>query len=400
MSGMSARILLSLSVLLFCVFSLSSSQTLSNLPECWQACITSANNFNCATLDVPCKFNSPSSCYRSRSSLLRTSGVCQAWNGGVLASALSCIKSTCDPSLDADLLISPLELFCDLAGVSVSSAVISSALQTATTPATMTRYVTDTVTESYYWQSTFETISTTVVVPVTGSDGHTVIVAFPVTIEPSTTVYGAPSTSIPDSHATSSPNLGYDFGSCSNPGIFYGYGLDYQSQYAFEPSDQNQFPHGASPDIATVESFICKRLRDTCHASSDAQKACNGAFDAYSGLAGQNAADVWNVALGLPATTRASTTTTVTVTSTASTAPSVTSSITSVTTTATANQAQGMGEPGTITATVTSTVGAAGSLGSPNADGGGSPFSMATQEYPQLLSLGTVLLFVILAICH
>jgi hypothetical protein len=120
-------------------------------------------------------------------------------------SALRCIKSTCDPSLNADRLISPLELTCDLAGVPISSTVVSSALQAATTTATMTGYVADTMTESYYWQSTFSTVATTIVVPVTESNGHTVIVAFPVTIEPSSTVFGSPSTSTPDVEATSSP---------------------------------------------------------------------------------------------------------------------------------------------------------------------------------------------------
>jgi hypothetical protein len=312
--------------------------------------------------------------YCSRSLLLRSTGVCRAWNGGVLTSVLTCIKSTCDSSLNTDLLLSPLELTCDLAGVPISSAVVSSAVQAATTTAVVTSYVTDTVTESYYWQSTFGTIATTVVVPVTGSDGHTLIVAFPVTIEASTTIYGSPSTSTPYIQATSSPTSGYNFGSCSNPGIFYGWGLDGESQYAFEPADQNQFPHGASPDIATVESFICNRLRAPCNATAEAQNACNDAFNAYSGLAGQNAADVWNIALGLPPTTQALTTTTLTVASTASSTSSLTFSFTSVTTTTTTTPVQGLGDPATITATVTSTVGPGGSSGSANADGGGSPF--------------------------
>jgi hypothetical protein len=330
--------------------------------------------------------------------LLRHPGVCRAWNGGVLTSVLTCIKSTCDSSLNTDLLLSPLELTCDLAGVPISSAVVSSAIQAATTTAVVTNYVTDTVTESYYWQSTFGTIATTVVVPVTGSDGRTLIVAFPVTIEPSTTIYGSPSTSTPEVEATSGPTSGYNFGSCSNPGIVYGYGLDGESQYAFEPADQNQFPRGASPDIASVESFICKHLRDKCHATAEAQNACDDAFIAYSGLAGQNAADVWNIALGLPATTQVFTTTTLTVTWTASSTSSLMSSVTPVTTTTTTTQGRALGDPVTITATVTTTVGQAGSSGNTNSDGGGSPFSMAIRECPQVLSLGLVLFFVIIAI--
>ena len=327
------------------------------------------------------------------------------WNGGVLTSVLTCIKSNCDNSPNTDLLLSPLELTCDLAGVPISSAVVSSAIQEATTTAVVTSYVTDTVTESYYWQSTFGTIATTVVVPVTGSDGHTLIVAFPVTIEPTTTIYGSPSTSTPNIPAASSPASGYNFGSCGNPGIVYGYGLDGESQYAFEPVDQTQFPRGASPDIASVESFICKRLRDACHATAEAQQACNDAFNAYSGLAGQNAADVWNIALGFPATTlsQAFTTTTVTVTSTTSSTPSLTPIFTSVTTTTTTTQGQGLGDPATITATVTVTVGQGGSLGDPNADGGGSPFdtqNIAIRNGAEILSILLTSLFMVFAFLY
>lgn len=349
-------------------------------------------------------------------------GVCRAWNGGVLTSLLTCIKSTCDSSLNIDLLLSPLELTCDLAGVPISSAVVSSAIQAATTTAIVTSYVTDTVTQSYYWQSSFATIATTVVIPVTDSNGRTVIVAFPVTIEPSTTIYGSPSTSTPpDARATSNPTSTstasiYNFGTCSNPGIVYGYALDGESQYSFEPADQSQFPRGASPDIASVESFICRRLCDKCDASDEAQQACNDAFNAYSGLAGQNAADVWNIALGLPVTTLPVTTTTVTVlwtaaaSASASTSTSTSTSITTdlPTTTATATTTTtrrplGLGDPGTLTATVTSTIVPGVSSGHPNADGGGSPFdpqNFATQWRPEMLSGGMVLLAVIFALLY
>jgi hypothetical protein len=309
-------------------------------------------------------------------------------------------------------LLSPLELTCDLAGVPISSAVASSAIQAATTTAIVTSYIT--VTQSYYWQSSFATIATTVVIPVTDSNDRTVIVAFPVTIEPSTTIYGSPSTSTPpEAQATSNPTSTtslYNFGTCNNPAIVYGYALDGESQYAFEPANQSQFPRGASPDIASVESFICRRLRDKCDASDEAQQACNDTFNAYSGLAGQNAADVWNIALGLPVTTLPVTTTTVTVlwTATASTSittdlPTTTATATTTTTTTTTHRPLGLGDPGTLTATVTSTIVPGVSSGNANADGGGSPFdiqSFATQWRPEMLSGGMVLLAVIFALLY
>lgn len=326
----------------------------------------------------------------------------------MLTSVLTCIKSTCDSSLNTDLLLSPLELTCDLAGVPISSAVVSSAIQAATTTAIVTSYVTDTVTQSYYWQSSFATIATTVVIPVTDSNDRTLIVAFPVTIEASTTIYGSPSTSTPPE---AQPTSVYNFGTCSNPGIVYGYALDGESQYSFEPADQSQFPRGASPDIASVESFICRRLRDKCDASDEAQRACNDAFNAYSGLAGQNAADVWNIALGLPVTTLPVTTTTVTVfwTAAASTSTSITvnsptaTATATVTATTTTQRPLGLGDPGTLTATVTSTIAGEVSSGNPNAEGSGSPFdfqSFATQWRPEMLSGGMVLLAVIFTLFY
>lgn len=309
---------------------------------------------------------------------------------------LTCIKSTCDDSLDTDLLLSPLELTCDLAGVPISSSVVSSALQAATTTAVITSYITNTVTQSYYWQSTFATIASTIVVPITESNGRTVIVGFPVTIEPSTTIYGSPSTSTPAVQSTAQPTADSYFGSCDNPGIIYGYGSDGLSQYGFKPADQTQFSRGASPDIADVESFICNQLRDTCHASAAAQRTCNDAFNAYSGLAGQNAADVWNIALGLPMASNGVETVTLTsLSSGLSTAPSWTMDSSLYSTTMTTTESPIYSFSGTLTRTVT-----AGSPNSAATDGGGSPFdtqSPASSLTPRPLYQAILILVMVLA---
>ena len=91
----------------------------------------------------------------------------------------------------------------------------------------------------------------------------------------------------------------YDFGSCSNPGIIYGFGFDSQSRYAFEPVNLTQFPHNSSLDIATIESYICNHLATVCGASTQAQSACQNAYNMYSGYEGQNAADSWNSVLNV-----------------------------------------------------------------------------------------------------
>lgn len=90
-----------------------------------------------------------------------------------------------------------------------------------------------------------------------------------------------------------------DFGSCPNPGITWDYDLDGSGQFGFAPTDQDEFPHGFSSDVSTLEVYICNRLESICNASPPAIEACHVAFELYSGLAGQNAADSWNEALSL-----------------------------------------------------------------------------------------------------
>lgn len=90
-----------------------------------------------------------------------------------------------------------------------------------------------------------------------------------------------------------------DFGSCPDPGITWDYDLDGSGQFGFAPTNQNEFPHGFSSDISSLEVYICDRLETICNASPSAVLACQVAFELYSGLAGQNAADSWNEALGL-----------------------------------------------------------------------------------------------------
>src|ERR1700751_1223549 len=101
---MFAHICFLLCVLLLGILPLSSSQTLSNLPQCWQTCITNASNFDCPALDIRCMFapKGPASYITLVIVTEKATGVCRAWNGGVLTSVLTCIKSTCDSSLSTD----------------------------------------------------------------------------------------------------------------------------------------------------------------------------------------------------------------------------------------------------------------------------------------------------------
>ena len=140
----------------------------------------------------------------------------------------------------------------------------------------------------------------TIAVVVTDSLGNTVIEGFTETIG-ATTVEGSLSVYTPAAtQPTPVPTSGGAFGSCNNPGIVYWYGLDGTSGNGFAPADETQFPRTASSDIANIESFICHQLVVACNANALGQLLCDNAFNLYSGLNGQNAADVWNVALGLP----------------------------------------------------------------------------------------------------
>lgn len=100
-------------------------------------------------------------------------------------------------------------------------------------------------------------------------------------------------------HCPPAPSKPLDFGSCSNPGITFGWNLDNSQRYGYIASNADSFPHGWSPDIATIESFICNRLESPCDAPPDTIRRCRQAFNLYSGLAGDDAVDAWNVALGL-----------------------------------------------------------------------------------------------------
>ena len=90
-----------------------------------------------------------------------------------------------------------------------------------------------------------------------------------------------------------------DLGSCSNPSIKYGWDIDGSQRYGYLPANDDDFPHGWSPDIATIESFICNRLESPCNAPAETVQRCRESFNLYSGLSGDNAIDAWNSALGI-----------------------------------------------------------------------------------------------------
>ncbi|KAI9871044.1 MAG: hypothetical protein M1830_003505 [Pleopsidium flavum] len=166
------------------------SQIISDLPQCWQNCIHNSGDFNCADLDIPC--------------------ICRISNGNFLTDVVTCVKGNCDDQLDSNLLITPLQLACNLAGTPISSAAIRNAenaqssdgegytaqrttvvvAQTTTTTADggSQGVVTETVTAAP------STRATTITETTTDSQGSTYYVVVPITMQHSTTVYSRPST--------------------------------------------------------------------------------------------------------------------------------------------------------------------------------------------------------------
>jgi len=143
------------------------SQFVSSLPQCVQTCINQSQDDNCDVTDVAC--------------------LCRASNGNFLPDLITCMHGNCDNSLDNDLLLTPLQLACDLAGVPISSAAISNAESEASSLATQ---VTTTVYESGSPSATV----TTITFVETDVQGSTATLAYPVTVGSSTTIYGQPST--------------------------------------------------------------------------------------------------------------------------------------------------------------------------------------------------------------
>lgn len=101
------------------------------------------------------------------------------------------------------------------------------------------------------------------------------------------------------SKATTSASANLDLGSCSNPTIHFGAGLDGRTDESFEPADKGDFNHGSADNIDVITSFICQQLADKCKANQAALTVCSKASSAAAQQSGQAAADAFsNVFVG------------------------------------------------------------------------------------------------------
>jgi hypothetical protein len=155
------------------------TQSVSDLPQCVQNCIDLSQDDNCSVTDVAC--------------------LCRASAGNFLPDLITCMHSECDNDLDNDLLLTPLQLICEVAGAPIPASAIRNAENQASSLAAQ---VTTTVTlggssatggaEATTTVSVASSVSTETVTET--ESGSTIYLIYPITVGSTTTVSGAPST--------------------------------------------------------------------------------------------------------------------------------------------------------------------------------------------------------------
>lgn len=152
----------------------------SSLPQCIQDCIDQSQDDNCSVTDVAC--------------------LCRASAGNFLPDLITCMHSNCD--LDDDLLLTPLQIVCEIAGAPIpESAIRNAENQASSLDAQTTTTVTVGGSSATGGSEATTTVSMTVMKSSVSTktvtktkDGSTVYVVYPITVGSTTTVSGKPST--------------------------------------------------------------------------------------------------------------------------------------------------------------------------------------------------------------
>jgi len=155
------------------------TQFVSSLPQCIQNCIDQSQDDNCEVTDVAC--------------------LCRASAGNFLPDLVTCMHGECDNSLDNDLLLTPLQLICEVAGIPIPESAIRNAENQASS---LGAQVTTTVTlggssatggsEATTTVSVASSVSTKTVSKT--ESGSTIYLIYPITVGSTTTVSGNPVT--------------------------------------------------------------------------------------------------------------------------------------------------------------------------------------------------------------
>ncbi|KAI9819985.1 MAG: hypothetical protein M1827_006555 [Pycnora praestabilis] len=196
-----APLLLTLSLFASSVVGQASS-AIAALPQCWQNCINTASDgaIHCNAGDNAC--------------------VCRSYNSDFLVNIVTCIKAGCTDQLSLSLLVEPLELYCNAAGVPIASSAIADAQNVATAAASTAATTCASATgagsssgscsgsgsssssdgssssssSSSSSESGSESGEDIITLTTTDSAGSTYLLIVPVTLGPSTTIYGETST--------------------------------------------------------------------------------------------------------------------------------------------------------------------------------------------------------------
>ncbi|KAE8453762.1 hypothetical protein EG329_009273 [Mollisiaceae sp. DMI_Dod_QoI] len=163
------------------------AQFVSSLPQCVQDCISQSQDDNCEVTDIKC--------------------LCRASAGNFLPDLITCMHGNCDNALDNDLLLTPLQLACQLAGVPIPASALRNAENEASSLASQ---VTTTVTVGGSSASGGSGATTTIdsgdtqsTVTITSTkSGKTIDEIYPVTMDSTTTISG-PTSTITASHTVS-----------------------------------------------------------------------------------------------------------------------------------------------------------------------------------------------------
>jgi hypothetical protein len=162
------------------------AQLVASLPKCIQECIDQSGDENCSITNIKC--------------------LCRASAGNFLPDLITCMHGNCDSKLDNNLLLTPLQFACQIAGVPIPNSAIQNAEDVESGLATQ---VTKTVTMSDDPDTGAATGTRKVGIPsmttitvTTSKDGSLFTSAYSITEWHTTTISGAGSTVTPVSTKT------------------------------------------------------------------------------------------------------------------------------------------------------------------------------------------------------
>ncbi|CAE6396823.1 unnamed protein product [Rhizoctonia solani] len=96
-------------------------------------------------------------------------------------------------------------------------------------------------------------------------------------------------------------NGNIDLGSCSDPTIKFGAGIEGRKETSFIPNNLKEFNHGSAQNSAIITQFICDTFVNSCKANQAAIDTCKQAKDAAAAAGAKKgaAADAFNLAFGV-----------------------------------------------------------------------------------------------------